>query len=145
MNKGIDDKMDLRRKNLRRYQSTAGDEWQRIAKKTGFSASHLSQIMSGHRPFTERTARTIEQKLQLAASWLDQEISNSGTASQIGDEPSLAGVITAIDSAERASGRALKNDARYGRLVELVYEDCRVRGMPTESWLTRLVKLILDK
>lgn len=147
MNKNFDDKMDLRRKNLQRYKDQSGDEWQRIGKKTGFSPSHLSQIISGHRPFTEKTARKLEPKLALSAGWLDLEhdISRPGQPSQNGDEGLLVRVIGAIDIALKAAGKAdIKGEAKYGRLVEFAYEDSKERGMPPETWYLRLVKLILD-
>lgn len=146
MNKSVDDKMDQRRRNLQLYKEQSADEWQRIAKKVGVSGSDLSQRLSGHRPFTEKFARQVENRLNLSTNWLDLEHGNSrpGQPSQIGDEGLLVRVIAAIDIALKASGKPDIKGEAYGRLVEFVYEDSKERGLPTETWFTRLVKLILD-
>lgn len=45
-----------------------------LAKKLGYAGpSYLSQIVGGHRPITEKTARDIEAKLDLPAGWMDRD------------------------------------------------------------------------
>jgi transcriptional regulator with XRE-family HTH domain len=148
MNKNVDDKMQLRRSNLLRLKEQTRDEWQTLAKRLGTTKSWLSQLSTGHRPFSEKTARGFEKKLGLSSGWFDTDhgqIAHSRPTSQSGDQVSLASVITAIDAAVKAIGQtAFRDDAKYGRLLELIYEDSKERGMPQEAWLTRLLKLILD-
>lgn len=142
MNRSIE---ELRRKNLALLKEQWGGEWQSLAKKIGKSPSHLSQIQSGHRPFTEKTARAIEQKLVLAERWLDLEHDSAPQrVSQNEDAGVLARVIAAIDSALKAENADVGR-GKYGRLVTFIYEDSRERGAQNESWIRRLVKLIVDK
>jgi len=147
VNKNVDDKMDLRRRRLQLYREQSAAEWQSIAKQIGVSASDLSQRLSGHRPFTEKFARQVENRLKLTAGWLDleEEQQQSRRPSQTGDESLLVRVISAIDTAVKATGKPdIKGEDRYGHLVEFVYEDSKERGMPSQSWLVRLVRLILE-
>ena len=141
------DKMDLRRKNLQLLKEQTGDEWQTVAKRVGMSASHLSQVLNGIRPFTEKTARNIEHKLNLSAGWLDLEHERtiSGQSSQNTDAGLLTRVIAAIDGALKSIGKwEVRDSEKYGKLVEFVYEDTRQRGMPNDAWFTRLLRLILE-
>lgn len=141
------DKMDLRRKNLQLLKDQTGDEWQTVAKRVGMSASHLSQILTGHRPFTEKTARNIEHKLSLSPGWLDLEHERTalGQGSQNTDAGLLTRVIAAIDGALKSIGKwEMRDSEKYGRLVEFVYEDSRDRGMPNDAWFTRLMRLVLE-
>jgi hypothetical protein len=146
MNKNVDDKMDLRRRSLQRYKEQTSAEWQSIAKQIGVSASDLSQRLSGRRPFTEKFARQVENRLKLAEGSLDSEsFPTSGRPSQNSDEGLLVRVISGIDAAVKASGKPdIKGEAKYGRLVEFVYEDSKERGTQSSQWLLRLVRLILD-
>jgi transcriptional regulator with XRE-family HTH domain len=146
MNKNVDDKMELRRRNLLRFKERTDSEWQSIAKQIGVSPSDLSQRLSGSRPFTEKFARQVETRLKLSEGSLDLEsFATSGRPSQNGDEGLLVRVITAIDASVKASGKPdIKGEVKYGHLVEFVYEDSKERGMPSQQWLVRLIRLILD-
>lgn len=148
MNKNVDDKMTLRRRNLLLLKEQTRDEWQTLAKRLGVTKSYLSQLSTGHRPFSEKTARGFEAKLKLSEGWFDLEherVSKPGPASQSGDDGVLARLIPAIDRALKAAGKvAFRDDEKYGRLLALLYEDSTTRGMPEDAWIARLVKLILD-
>lgn len=148
MNKNIDDKMHLRRRKLLDLKETTRDEWQTLAKRLGTTKSWLSQLSTGHRPFSEKTARGFEKKLGLSSGWFDTEQGEAGQSrlpSQSSDDVSLPRVIAVIDSAVKAAGKpAFRDDAKYGVFLELIYEDSKERGMPKDSWLLRLVKLILE-
>lgn len=145
MNKNVDDKMHLRRRNLLLLKEQTRDEWQTLAKRLDTTKSWLSQISTGHRPFSEKTARGFEKKLGLSLGWFDTEQEQPRPPSQTSDGVSLAGVIAGIDAAVKAVGKtAFRDDVKYGRLLELIYEDSLERGMPKEAWLTKLVRLLLD-
>lgn len=146
MNKNVEDMMERRRRNLALLKEQTRDEWQTLAKRLATTKSWLSQLSTGHRPFTERTARGFEKKLSLSPGFFDTEqISNSRPTSQNADKGLLPRVIAGIDSALKATGKAeIADSSQYGRLVEFVYEDSVERGMPSHEWLVRLLKLILD-
>lgn len=148
MNKNVDDKMHLRRRNLVLLKEQTRDEWQTLAKRLKVTKAYISQISTGHRPFTEKTAKSFEARLNLATGWFDAEHERSskpGLASQSSDEGLLMRLIPAIDRALKAAGKvAFREDEKYGRLLELLYEDSTARGIPDETWIARLVKLILD-
>src|SRR5947209_2514390 len=116
MNKNVDDKMHLRRRNLLLLKEQTRDEWQTLAKRLGSTKSWLSQLSTGHRPFSEKTARGFEKKLNLSSGWFDteqEEPSQSRLPSQTSDGVSLAGVIAGIDAAVKAVGKtAFRDDAK---------------------------------
>lgn len=62
---------EIRRKNLhqliQKYEGAA-----RLARRLGHKGnSYISQLSTGHRPVTERTARDIERELRLPTLWFD--------------------------------------------------------------------------
>lgn len=147
MNKNVDDKMTVRRRNFEVLKDRSGNQWPVLMKKVGISASYENHLRTGRRPFSEKTAQKIETALGLRPGWFDlkEHLKAPGRASQISDEGLLPRVITAIDSALKASGKGdVKDTSRYGRLVEFVFEESSERGVPSPEWLTRLLKLILD-
>lgn len=145
MNKNVDGKMDQRRRNLALLNGQWGGEWQSLAKRLSVSPSHLSQIQSGHRPFTERTARQFEQKLSLAKDWLDLEhVAGTTPSSQNDDGALLESIVDALDSALKAIGKDLSK-GRFFRVATFVQEDSKERGRQSEAWLRSLLRLILEE
>ncbi len=49
-----------------------------FARKYGLDASYISQILSGHRGFGERSARNFEKKIGLPHGYLDESIRSQG-------------------------------------------------------------------
>lgn len=65
------DEQDLRRNNLKSLQPSGMKDVD-FAAKCGISPSYFSQILKGHRPFGEKTARKIEKALGLPRLALDR-------------------------------------------------------------------------
>lgn len=62
-----------RRANLKKLAEAHGTA-AALSRKLGYSSrAFVSELLSGPRPFTETTARRIEEKLKLPAGWLDQK------------------------------------------------------------------------
>lgn len=145
MNKNVDEKMHRRRRNLALLKTQWGDEWQSLAKKLGVSPSQLSQIQSGHRPFSERTARQFEQKLALAIGWLDLEKpQGTGSTSQNDDGALLEHIVNSLDSNLKALGKDMSK-GKFFRVATFVHEDSKERGPQSEAWLRSLLRLILEE
>lgn len=146
MNKTVDGKMDLRRRNLLLLKRQWEDDWQVLAKKLDVSASYLSQIQSGHRPFSERTARQFEDKLKLKEGWFDLEHSSTMPTSQNDDAALLSRTVDALDLALKGLGKDIESKKRFFRIATFVYEDSKERGaVQSEAWLQSLLRLILEE
>lgn len=144
MNKNVDGKMDQRRRNLALLKGQWGGEWQSLAKKLCVSPSHLSQIQSGHRPFTERTARQFEPKLGLAIGWLDSDHSPAIGTSQNDDGALFDATLNTLDSALKGLGKDMAR-GKFARVATFVHEDSKERGRQSEAWLRSLLRLILEE
>lgn len=129
-----------RRENLRKLMAEWGGPTS-LAKKLGHSnGSYIAQLVGPHpsREISEKVAREIEAKLQLASGWLDQE--HNGKPRQVDDE-TLGLCVRAVAAAIRDAG--LKPDPEaYGNLVGLAYEYTKVSGRVDEPFIQRLVRLI---
>jgi plasmid maintenance system antidote protein VapI len=144
VNKNVDGLMDLRRRNLVALKDQWGGEWQTLAKKLKVTASHLSQIQSGHRPFSERTARQFEEKLGLAEKWLDLDKTTAVGTSQNDDGALLETIVDSLDSALKAIGKDMSR-GKFFRVATFVHEASKERGRQSEAWLRSLLRLILEE
>lgn len=108
-----------------------------LAKKLHYSGpSYLSQLLSGNRPFTEKTARTIEATLDLPALWLDRKHS---TTTDI-DPELLASVVALVQATLPAKGAPAPR--QLSEVITPVYENAKESGTADEEYLRRLIKLI---
>lgn len=64
--------LDIRVKKLNQLVKQYGSQTA-LCEVTGLSASYLSQMLSGHRTIGEKTARSIEQKVNVAHLWMDTD------------------------------------------------------------------------
>jgi plasmid maintenance system antidote protein VapI len=143
VNKNVEGLMDLRRRNLVALKDQWGG-WQNLAKKLKVTASHLSQIQSGHRPFSELTARQFEEKLGLSEKWLDLEKTTAEGTSQNDDGALLETIVDSLDSALKAIGKDMSR-GKFFRVATFVHEDSKERGRQSEAWLRSLLRLILEE
>ena len=108
-----------------------------LAKKLHYSGpSYLSQLLSGNRPFTEKTARTIEAALDLPMLWLDRVHSGSSDI----DPELLASVVALVQATLPAKGAPAPR--QLSEIITLVYEQAKESGTVDEEYVKRLVKLI---
>jgi hypothetical protein len=71
-NSGVE-KEDVRRSNLRAWIASSPEaNVTAFARKWNLRQSHLSEILSGKRPFGERLARSIEKKAKIPRDYLDR-------------------------------------------------------------------------
>ena len=139
---------DVRRRNLRRLKSETQMDWKEMAKLLGVSPSHMSQVMGGHRAFTEKTARKIEAALRLPRLALDRGDGQPGShdVESVTDKQLLCGVQKAVTAALSAIGREeVERSARYERLIEFVYFEAKERGELDAARVGRLVKEALSE
>lgn len=63
--------MDVRRDSLKALTEREGGT-SGLAKRMGWKGpSYVSQLINGHRPISEKTARGIEKKFRLQEGWMD--------------------------------------------------------------------------
>lgn len=72
------DIQDVRRENLRALVL----QWESAVNLAGAmglaNSSYIGHLLKGRKPFTEKTARMIEQKLKIEALWLDRRHTEVG-------------------------------------------------------------------
>ena len=108
-----------------------------LARKLHYSGpSYLSQLLSGNRPFTEKTARTIEATLDLPALWLDRK--HSATTDI--DPELLASVVSLVQA--MLPNKGIPAPRQISEVITLVYEQAKESGTVDEEYVKRLVKLI---
>lgn len=131
----------LRKRNLRALIK----QWEgptNLAKKLRYSGpSYLSQMIGPAKPITEKTARFIEQELDLPAGWMDiDHAARTGQYPRL-DTSLINRAICAVSAALQDAGIQL-SPTRMALLVELVYENATEHGAVDDGYVARLVKLI---
>jgi len=112
-----------------------------LAKRLGnVGASYLSQLASGKKPFTEKTARKIEKGLGLPQWALDADVGAplpfSGT-----DHSLIAAVVRAVgESLEKA--KIQPGSTKFAELVAMVYEKAAQAGHIDLAYVQRLIQLL---
>lgn len=112
-----------------------------LAKRLGnVGASYLSQLASGKKPFTEKTARKIEKGLGLPQWTLDTE--NGAALPFAGTDHSLiAAVVRAVGEAlEKA--KIQPGSTKFAELVAMVYEKAAQAGHVDLAYIQRLIQLL---
>ena len=107
----MDNMSEVRQRNLYRlvhqYESQA-----ELARALGMTPQGLSSLLTGARPFGEKSARNIERTLHLAPGWLDR---NGG--SEAG--PGMAGLDDeTLQLAQRIQELTPRDRAAVVKLVE---------------------------
>lgn len=90
----------IRRMNLRRLAEEAGSQ-DALAQKLDVSGAYLSQLLTGKRPVTEKTARKFETRLRLPERWLDIDHGMIGGFRAPTEAQELLELILSLPSAER--------------------------------------------
>lgn len=110
-----------------------------LARKLQYSGpSYLSQLLSGNRPFTEKTARMIEASLDLPSLWLDRAHNMTTDI----DPELLSAVVSQVSAALPPKG--IVAPRQVSEVIALVYENAKATGQVDEEYIKRLMKL-LDK
>jgi hypothetical protein len=133
---------DVRKKNLKALVA----QWDgptNLAKQLGYTGpSYVSQMVSGNRPITEKTARQIEAKLDLATGWLDAAHPGVPAArAAVLDTADLARIISLLTTALEEA-RVKMQPAKFAELVAMVYEDAQERGRIDEKFINRVIGLV---
>lgn len=132
---------EVRKENLRILLAQWGGPTN-LAKKLQYSGpSYVSQLLSGNRPFTEKTARAIEAHLDLPANWLDRP---HQATSDI-DSDLLARVLAAITTGLADKGTPAAAPRQLSEIVALVYEQAQPSGVVDEDYVSRLLSLLKER
>lgn len=129
-----------RKANLRALVEKWGGASSLAKKLTHSGPSYLSQMLTGVRPITEKTARQIETRLELPRGWLDQDHSASDHAAQDIDQALITKVIVAVGTALEANGKHV-TPARFADMVALVYTTATKNGEVDSALVQQVVKL----
>lgn len=138
----VTDVHDLRRKNLKALVQ----QWEgptNLAKKLGYAGpSYVSQMVSGNRPITEKTARHMEAKAGLPAGWFDTAHANGPTARPASvDTRLISSVVSTVGSLLEEAGLHLHPN-KFAELVAMVYEEAAKTGHVDEQYVQRLINFV---
>ena len=107
-----------------------------LARKLQYSGpSYLSQLLSGNRPFTEKTARTIEAALDLPNLWLDRPHNMTTDI----DPDLLSDVVAKVSAA--LPPKATIAPRQVSEVIAMVYENAKATGQVDEDYIQRLIRL----
>jgi plasmid maintenance system antidote protein VapI len=127
----------LRRENLKRLASQQTPT--SIAKTMGWAGpSYVSQLINGHRPITEKTARRIEERFSLDERWMDRE------------HEAIRADETLTMQAMQIVARVLQETGvpvgprRMVKMVEIAVEEA-VNGVIDEGVVRRMVELLKEQ
>jgi transcriptional regulator with XRE-family HTH domain len=134
------DVQDVRRANLLALAAQWGGA-SGLAKRMKWSGpSYVSQLTSGHRPITEKTARHIEKVLDLEPQWLDTKHDVQATPADV-DETLVRRVVLMVGGVLQDEGLTLE-PKKFAELVEIVYEDAARSGRIDEAYARKVVNLM---
>ena len=134
------DVTDTRVANLRTLSAQWGGP-SSLAKKLKLSGpSYISQLISGTRPVTEKTARKFEQLLGLAVGWLDQDHQGAGKPAKL-DDTLITKAITLVGEAVNENSVNVAPD-KFAEIVSLVYGEAQRSGRLDEQLAQRIVHLL---
>jgi len=102
-----------------------------LSKKLGYSNASFIVQMTGPNPtreVTEKTARKIEQTLDLPIGWLDHQNNghNGDTLSTV--DVSLVSKVTRVVAQHAEDERIRMTPEKLGNMVALVYSDAQSHG-----------------
>lgn len=133
--------MQARREALRRYVEDHGGPTS-VAKALGYSnGSFLSQLIGPNpiRPFTEKVARKIEEKLGLAPGYLDRAYDVQEIRAQY-LVPSMSCVEAVAGAVQQAQIQA--SPKQYAAMVALASKHITGDGRPDPEVLALMVSLL---
>lgn len=134
------DLMELRVKNLRELTLQWGGP-SSIAKKLKISGpSYISQLISGHRPLTEKSVRRFEKELGLPVGWFDKDHDNPTPATPL-DDSLVTRVIVLVATVANEQGVAIRPE-QLAEVVSLVYGEAQRSGRLDEQLVNRIVSLL---
>lgn len=138
----VADVHDIRKKNLKALVQ----QWEgptNLAKKLGYTGpSYVSQMVSGNRPITEKTARAIEGKAGLPAGYLDTVHPNGPTVRTAAvDTTLIAKVVSTVGTLLDEAGVHMA-PPKFAELVSMVYEEAMRTGAVDEQFIQRIIKLV---
>lgn len=93
----------IRRENLRRLLNQYGTQ-KELAKVSGLVPAHISQIMGSKRNVGDGAAKRIEQKLELAAGWMDLDHQVPGEAAILPSAATRPGKVSVPGPSSIPSG-----------------------------------------
>jgi hypothetical protein len=135
----------VRQRNLRKLIAQWGGG-EALAKKLGYAnGSYLSHMATGHRPITEKTARAIEQKLQLPLGWMDSDHNNgrkhlATVAVAAVDTTLFAQVVEAVSTAMQELGIDLSLE-KFEEVVSFAYEHSLEKREVDQVLLRKMLRL----
>lgn len=133
------DILDIRRTNLRGLITQWGGPTT-LARKLRLSGpSYLSQLIAGHRPITEKTARKFEETLGLPARWLDDSRPPSAKPATIDDRLVTRAVLLVGAALEEA--KVSLKPSKFADLVSMAYDEAVRTGELNEDFVKRLINL----
>ncbi len=138
--------MTARQKNLRALIAQWGGG-EALAKKLGYAnPSYLSQMSTGYRPISEKTARKLEAKLALPVGWLDRE---HATESPKPPQPekvdaSLFAKVVVLVGAQMSEQGVQLTVAKFEEVVAFVYELAANTGKADEALVRRVLKMAVS-
>lgn len=133
--------LELRKRNLK----TLVQQWEgptNLARKIGQKGpSYISQMIKGHRPITAKTARKMEEQLDLPNGWFDHEHENRrpGRAADV-DVSTMSHVVSTLGTTLEEQGLTLP-PTKFANAVALLYERTIAEGELDEGYLQRIVQL----
>lgn len=131
----------IRREALRRLVEKHGGPTT-LGRMLGFKGpSYVSQMVTGLRPITEKTARKIEEALELKQWALDQPDGKAVPFAGSATRELLAQVIMAVER-ELEGFRGTLTSERRAKLVAEIYEHSAARGAVDRDYISRLVQLL---
>lgn len=111
-----------------------------LGRKLGYANhSYVSQLLSGFRPLTEKAARSIEAKLDLAAGWMDQDVGPNGKPKPAAIDVDRMALCVSVVAACLEEARISPAPAKVAELVAIVYAE---PTEPREEQVRRLIRLL---
>lgn len=130
--------IDIRKKAL----ALLAEQWggpTNLAKKLNVTPSYVSQMLSGERPITEKTALKIEEKLGLGFGWMSA--SHAAEGPRPVDDELVSRVILTVGTLAEEAGIHLA-PSKFAEVVALVYEEATRTKTIDEGYIARVLKLL---
>lgn len=131
---------EIRRRNFKLLKEQWGT-FTNLAKQLGITPGYASQLASGFRPFTEKSARKLEQKLGLSVGWIDQERHTTPTRPRVESDKLFHRALVLCTALTEESGKSIPL-AKFSDIVNMVYEEAQRTGTLSEPYVKQLLKLM---
>lgn len=133
-----------RRANLRRIVDDMGGSPSSLAKLMSLSGpSFISQLLSGNRSISDKTARRIEDVTSRPMYWMDHDHTSDSPARVVDTDPSYIGAaVKAVVQTQQKLNTQITPD-KYAEIVDLVYIRAQELGVIDQAYAERLVKLTM--